>query len=175
MRRTTDVSIGLLSLLALATAASASDYYVDPVNGDDANSGASPAEAWRHVSYAAGVAAAGDLVHLAPGVYSAAGGEVWPLPITNVEYVGEGGSEATILDGGWFNSGGIVSSHYELVLSGVTLQAGQIGIRVFEWHAYSTHLALHDVRILDMAQDGIFADGYGPDAATSVEIAKGLV
>ena len=45
----------LLSLLAtslLATTGFASDWYVDAVNGSNANDGTSPATAWRTISYA---------------------------------------------------------------------------------------------------------------------------
>ena len=50
------------------------------VTGDDANSGLSANEAWQRVSHAMSAVPAGShVVHLAPGVYSDDGGELYPL------------------------------------------------------------------------------------------------
>ena len=154
----------VLTLALCTPSAVATDYYVDAVNGSDANSGATPAEAWRRVSFAfdtlAG-AGVGHTIHLAPGVYSQAAGEVYPLPIgRGSRLVGTGGSELTVLEGGWFWGAGS-DPYFALELEGVTLIGGQTGIEIFQPHEYDISLHLVDVEILDMAGDGIFVDSYG--------------
>ena len=142
----------------------ADDFYVNATTGDDSRSGTSPREAWRHVSYALAVVPSGDhTVHLAPGVYSTEGGEVWPLPIRDgIAILGDGGSEQTELLGGWFQHSG-TSNYYHLDARGLTLRGGQTGIDIFAWHYYAVRLDLTDVRILQMSEYGIRADGYaGP-------------
>jgi hypothetical protein len=98
-------SVVALSLFSLA--AHAGDYYVDAVHGDNANSGASPAQAWRTITRAVSALPStlgpAEVVHVAPGVYDSALGEVFPLNLMycpTVQLVGSGGSAFTILDGG---------------------------------------------------------------------------
>ena len=81
-----------ISLVALsASPVVAGDYYVDPVNGNDANSGTSASNAWRHLShviYALGHSS--DTVHLAPGTYGpAATGESFPFFLHGQYIVGD--------------------------------------------------------------------------------------
>ena len=69
-------------LLALAPRALAGHLYVDPVLGSDANPGTSPDLPFKHILK--GLQAGGtsnDILHLAPGEYSAASDEHFPLSI----------------------------------------------------------------------------------------------
>ena len=58
----------ILSVLAAATPAAATAYYVSPA-GDDANDGTSAAKAFRSIDRAAKLAKAGDVVNILPGTY----------------------------------------------------------------------------------------------------------
>src|SRR5436190_13288346 len=64
----------LLVALLLASPSGASDVYVDPVLGDDANPG-TPSAPFKTVRVALG---RGTDVHLAPGTYDESSGEVYP-------------------------------------------------------------------------------------------------
>ncbi len=96
-------SISLLAALALASTASATEWYVDVTLGNDAHSGSSPASSWRTISHAiqvlSGQPPGEHTVHIAPGVYSPMSGESFPLrPPPGVLLVGDGGASATTLD-----------------------------------------------------------------------------
>lgn len=70
----------LVAAMVLADAATsqAQDWYVDAVNGNDANAGTTPAQAWRTISHAVASTPAGGVtqrIHVAPGTHDAALGE----------------------------------------------------------------------------------------------------
>ena len=67
-------------LLASSATARASDWYVDAQAGSDLNSGSSAAAAWKTITHAlASIPALGpETIHVAPGTYDAALGEVFP-------------------------------------------------------------------------------------------------
>jgi len=82
----------------------AADYFVDAINGDDRNSGSSPADAWRRLSYAIGrLQSSPDepaTVYLATGRYSAStNGEVFPISLPSWVSIVGAGSQSVILDG----------------------------------------------------------------------------
>lgn len=59
-----------LAVAALAAPAAAQNvWYVDAVNGSDADHGLFPSAAFRHINFALGVASPGDTVNVLPGVY----------------------------------------------------------------------------------------------------------
>lgn len=96
-----------LALASLAPVATAGDYYVDSVAGNNANSGASPGQAWRTITYALSRLPSpptGEIerIHVAPGVHDAALGEQFPLVVqwSDVQILSTGGSAVTVLDGG---------------------------------------------------------------------------
>ncbi|MBN1593395.1 MAG: hypothetical protein JW941_09155, partial [Candidatus Coatesbacteria bacterium] len=88
MNRKTMTIIILLGVIALCSFASAADHYVDVNSGNDANSGLSPDEAWKTITYAT-LAAQEEgywyysstiltepfVIHVAPGVYTRETGE----------------------------------------------------------------------------------------------------
>jgi hypothetical protein len=81
----------------------AGDGYVDAQNGNDANSGQSPAAAWKTLTHAVATLPSSpgqqQLIHAAPGVYDVANGESYPLEMKpGFRIVGDMGSAATILD-----------------------------------------------------------------------------
>src|SRR2546421_9502159 len=91
-----------LLLVALAAPCLAGDWYVDVVNGSDANPGTSPASAWRTLTHASSATPSGssNMIHVAPGTYSPASGETFPLRFGFQNVVGDQGSLVTIVEGG---------------------------------------------------------------------------
>ncbi len=88
-----------LSSLLLAGSSQASDWYVDAVNGSDANNGQSPQSAWRTITHAVSQLAAGsERILIAPGTYSAALGESFPIaPKPGHQLIGLAGAERPVL------------------------------------------------------------------------------
>ncbi len=77
----------------------AADLYVAP-DGDDANGGGSPEQAFRTITKALAVARDGDQIHVAAGDYTRASGEVFPLTLagrTGVWLLGTNRA-ATVID-----------------------------------------------------------------------------
>ena len=78
-------------------------YYVDTQKGSDSNSGATPAEAFKTLTYSLQTAVFGDTVTALPGIYSmASNGETFPLVITAgiVLIARDGAGVTTILHDG---------------------------------------------------------------------------
>ncbi len=73
----------LLLSLSLAAPALASDWYVDAIHGSNANGGASPADAWRSITWAlANTPTTGaQRIYVAPGAYGHTTGEQFPLQL----------------------------------------------------------------------------------------------
>lgn len=100
------ITTGLVLALALPSLAAAGDYWVDAVNGDDANGGTGPGDAWLTITHALNQlgtqpGAEVDLVHVLPGDYKKGNGEQFPLELRDrVRLIGEGGPEVTHLLGG---------------------------------------------------------------------------
>jgi len=100
--------IGILLAVAIlgTDRARAGDWYVDAVNGNDANDGLTAATPWRTLTHAMGAIPSQpplvlETIHLAAGVYDPQLGEVYPLavrPLTRI--VGAPLGPPAILDGG---------------------------------------------------------------------------
>ena len=93
-------------VVAVSAVAAAGDFYVDAVNGNDANDGRSAATARRTLAAAMAIdgLTAGDVVHAAPGTYDE--GEMWDGNNSNrvivakgVGLVADGGQAETIIRG----------------------------------------------------------------------------
>ena len=77
------------------------DWYVDASAGSDANSGNSPASAFKSITRATLAAAAGDTVHVAAGLYGTAStGEVFPIHMIDGVLQGASSGSVTILGNG---------------------------------------------------------------------------
>ena len=102
----TAILVLALALGPFSSPAAAGDWYVDALHGSDANSGTSPADAWRTITHAVSAAPsppAGEAqrIHVAPGTYDAALGEHFAIALRDAfQLIGDQGPEATILDGG---------------------------------------------------------------------------
>lgn len=96
-------ALALTALLALGDLASADDWWVDARFGDDSRSGAHVSLAWRTISYGlATIPADGKrhTLHVAPGTYSAATGESFPIVLrSDVALVSEEGPARTFVVG----------------------------------------------------------------------------
>ncbi|MDD5594379.1 MAG: DUF1565 domain-containing protein, partial [Candidatus Margulisbacteria bacterium] len=92
------VLIAIIFLVPLSSAFAAT-YYVDAVNGNNANVG-SQAAPWRTLTKATGSTAANDTVYVKPGTYNAALGEAFPITITNRFFVATTTYQATIEESG---------------------------------------------------------------------------
>jgi hypothetical protein len=117
----------------------ASDWYVDAVNGNDANAGTTPATAWRTITHAHATAPIGgvETIHIAPGTYDTALGEVFPIVVHGVQstrqFIGDAGSASTIVDVGGGNSAFRFLSDGQWIapsslLQGLTVKNGQTGV-----------------------------------------------
>ena len=89
--------IALLLCVPISRALAA-DWYVDAVSGDDTNSGASSADAWRTVTHALeSISGRGNTVHVAAGLYDVGLGEVFPwIPPTGTVLAGSGRDVVTV-------------------------------------------------------------------------------
>lgn len=155
--------LATITALALVTSsARASDWYVDAVNGNDANSGVSAGAAWKTIAFALATAPAGaQTIHVLPGVYNAANGEVFPLaPKPGFVVIGDAGRELTIVDAGSATGGvfqfatlvaGAPSYGPATRLEGLSLRGSDSGVRV---DANSADVS-PTLRDLDIAQTSI--------------------
>jgi hypothetical protein len=150
-------------LAGFGSAAHASDHYVDAVHGDNADSGVSPDHAWKTITHGIDVGNSGT-IHIAPGVYDTALGEVFPYILMfhdNIQLVGEGGPDVTILDGGgaplmirdtrFYHSG---FAGLETALVGLTLRNAQTAI-LFGSSSYDIHLFCSNLRITQTSGFGL--------------------
>ena len=72
-----------LAALLAATPSARGDFFVDVAAGVDAPSGGTAASPWKTISYALEqVSGTGHVIHVAPGSYTAAAGESFPLPLS---------------------------------------------------------------------------------------------
>ena len=102
MKRRAAIAVLLLGIIALWSAASATDIYVDAELGDDTNDG-SEASPWQTITHALASVEGSEedpiAIHVAAGTYSAStNGETFPLNMKSwVSIIGEGPA-TTVLD-----------------------------------------------------------------------------
>jgi hypothetical protein len=85
----------------LAAPAFAGDWYVDAVNGSNSNSGSSPSNAWRTITWAVAHAPAvqGEIIHVT-GTFNAASGEQFPIVVRSGQrIVGPSPTEYAVVSG----------------------------------------------------------------------------
>jgi hypothetical protein len=181
-----------VALLLTAPAARASDWYVDAVNGSDANSGTTPQAPFQTITRALAALPAPptglpELVHVAPGVYGAALGEVFPIRFQEhdaVQIVSTAGSAVTILDGGAGDAVLVASRshHYGYAgpltrIEGFTVRNAQRGL-VLNSSELAIYLTCRDVRFtgltnvaIDASSGAVAAGGVANGTFERVEIA----
>jgi len=98
----TRLALVLITPMCLALPTRASDWYVDALNGSDANNGTTQATAWKTLTHALATiptALVAHTVHVAPGTYNAALGESYPLEMRpGLRLSGDQGSSFTFLE-----------------------------------------------------------------------------
>jgi len=168
LRRIPSLALFLLAGLSCSASVFGTDFYVDVVNGNDANSGATAATAWRTITHASVSATIGSAttIHIAPGNYSVATGEAFPLVFEGQALVGDAGSLATVIDGG--GSGTLLqmtfipsgSPTYASLVRGLTFTNASTAINIYwAWNSLTT--SLDDVAISNMSAQGLWANGGG--------------
>ena len=87
------------TLIQGGTIVTATDYYVDVVNGDDGNTGLTTNDAFRTISHAMGSTtnSTATRVLVLPGTYSAATGEAFPIELGDRQLIGTEGSDETTM------------------------------------------------------------------------------
>jgi hypothetical protein len=153
------VLLGGLGLL-FPSRAEAGQFFVDPSLGSDSNPGTA-ALPFKTIHKALSLNPLTiDSVVLAPGVYSAASGELFPLSVGTVQIFGSGSAATTIVGAGndlLFDarSTGAPGGTF-LTLKGLSLQGGRTGLRITG--TVSNHSSvLQDVVFTGLSQDGIEA------------------
>lgn len=113
------LAAGCLTALALTPAASAlTDFWVNPAAGSNSHPGTDPGAPLQTIGEATGRALPGDVVFLAPGTYSEATGEAFPIEIPpGVQVESTAGRAVTLVD---------------------AMNAGPAGTHVFRGHSGSS-------------------------------------
>jgi len=166
-------------LLIGAAPVFADDFYVDAWNGQPSNGGTSPADAWHSITHA--LATVPDpapqevhTIHLAPAIYSAGSGEVFPLVMRpRVQVVGAGGPVGVLIQGSWSGplvlfqslaSGAGESFDQQSLLARVTLHQGGTGVAlVTDWGMLAPRL--EDVMVWQALGPGVSIQGGAFGAA----------
>ena len=172
-------SLAGIALALFALEARASDWYVDGVSGSNSNAGTAPGSAWKTITHAfASTPQAGRVtIHVLPGTYSPAAGELLPLDVRpQMKILGVAGSAATTIDGG--GSAILVFQSYvsgngwaigpDTELRGFTLRNGAVGISMAtNWNPVGPTLA--ELVITGMNTVGIaMTTSYNPPAAPRI-------
>ena len=157
----------------LAAGGQASDWYVDATSGSNANSGTSPAQAWKTITHAvASTPTTGaQTIHVAPGIYDSALGEVFPwVWRPSLSLVGDQGSAVTHVFGSGaapaimlqsFKAGVAWFAPTNTLLRGLHFQGGSAALSMYgDWGTIDP--TLRDVRIDGMSADGIDLITFAP-------------
>ena len=155
-----------LTALVLATPALAGHLYVDSTHGLDTNPGTSPALPFKHIFKALQVGGtSNDVVHLAPGEYSAATGEHFPLALGATRLTGDEGPAVTFILGTGndilldaVKPAGVTA---KLDIDGLSLVGGRTGLRV------NSPSGIYQVTLQDVSFDGMSQDGVEAHAIPS--------
>ncbi len=158
----------LASPAATASAGPTADYYVS-TTGSDLDDGLSQGTAWRSITHALDtvpvqVVGVGEIViHVAPGTYDVAGGEVFPLEATqddtvrytDIALVADGGSAVTTVVGATVSVFALTTNEFPIAafsevpritrIEGFTVQGGLFGVFVSAFGGPAYTLDLRDV------------------------------
>lgn len=167
MRLPFRAAAGLLLAALCASTATAADVYVDVANGDDANTGAAPNDAFRTITHAIATTtnATTTRLLLAPGTYSTATGETFRLELGNRSLIGLEGSAVTHLDGAGTAAFYLVWAGDGCTIQGLSLRNCTNGIAVL--HGSLAGWELRDLHLRDFPGPAISylaPDGGGPVA-----------
>lgn len=162
--KTVALSVSALCLSLCTPAARAGEFFVNAVTGSDANSGTSPGAPWKTLTHALGVAVASDdTIHVAPGDYSAATGEAFPLPLGVALILGDQGSAVTRIVGSGAEVLLLADTAGKLEgvrLEGLSLLNGSTGLRLVTTEDFASVLST-DLVIVGMSGYGIDLQAHG--------------
>lgn len=165
------------SLIAAALMAGApvfaSDWYVDAVHGNDANTGTTASSAWKTITHALATPPAPppggtQVLHLARGTYDATLGESFPILLRDAfQIVGDQGRDLTTIDAGgasavlkaWFDHFGGNHIGPLTLVRGVTLRNAARGVDL-QCASASQTLTLESARVTAMTSAGIRSDSF---------------
>ncbi len=153
------------ALLLCAGVAHAGDFYVDPVNGDDANGGTSWSDALRslrNASLSLPDPPAGEqhTLHVAEGLLAPSTGQSFPVYARHGFRIRGAGVGRTVLDGG--GSGTLLRAPdlpgpgLSFEASGLTLRGGHHGVYAAPAPGGGWSAVLTDLVIEDMQLDGVY-------------------
>jgi Protein of unknown function (DUF1565) len=121
------------------------EFYVDVANGSDAGGNGSATAPWKTIQFALTSTVEPRLLHLAPGTYSSASGETFPLYLSARTSLRGAGQDQTVLSGpstGWLVEP--LSTQFSPpaehpILEGMTLRDAAVGVRA---HGISNALGI---------------------------------
>jgi hypothetical protein len=170
------------SLVAsFANVASASEWYVDAVNGSNANNGSSPSTAWRTITHAVANVPIGavETINIAAGTYNQALGESFPIRLKpGQQLIGAPGAERPALSA--TNSNGVTLIRFESLPSQpldfgpesrverLDLRRAGAGIDIVA-HAGRVSPTIVDVRLERLSVHGISIDTAGAVSEPTLE------
>ena len=174
-----------LIVLSLSSPAFAADWYVDAVNGSNANSGTSPAAAWKTITWAVAHSpqSGAQFVHVAPGLYDVALGESFPIVMRpDLRIFGDQGSALTIVaasgSGALFSLSSMSSGNGWAIgnstrLVGLKLRNAGSGVSIYsDWNGVSPLLVDLVIEQMSIAGVEIFAGAYPCCGATTAYLER---
>jgi hypothetical protein len=161
-------------------AALASDWYVDAVNGNNANSGASSTTAWRTITFAmANTPTTGlQTIHVAAGTYDTALGEVFPLTMRpEMQVLGQGRTSTHIIASGnvsiFVLNSSVSGAGYNFppstLITGLHLIGGAYGLALgSDWNPVSP--TLRDLEVEQCTSTGIVVSASSQFAGSAAPL-----
>jgi len=150
----------MVSAPVMSAGAVGTTYWVDAVNGNDANPG-SEAEPFKTITEALSYSNAGGTVMIRPGVYDQANGETLPLVSNGESLISTDGTATTIIDGdGLYQLLGISIPIDSIEIRGLTFRdaATKTAVRVY---GDGSPAAGYPRIIGNHFEDNVFAGGFG--------------
>ena len=145
--------------------------YVDAVYGSDLTGDGSPASPWQTITYALSQVTGPDVeIHIAPGTYDAALGEIFPLtPDAGVSLTGSDRDEVIISGQDDKSVIYLDSSTTDIlsdtVLSNITLQDGSAGLQIYADESHTAAPSVTGLRLrwnttgIHMSTGDVYHDG----------------
>lgn len=170
--------LGIVSLFALfcltyPSSATATDYYVDVVNGSNQTGDGSQANPWKNITHAlTQITGTGHVVNILAGAYNQANGESFPINMLDGVSLAGADRNTTVLDAAGTTYDEAVITGYDMVdpstaVSGLTITHGTGGI-----YTEGSTLTVSDCIITDNEEGwggGVYAEGdYYSDVTLTV-------
>jgi hypothetical protein len=167
-----------VAILGSVQVARASDWYVDALNGSNANSGASATNAWRTISFAVANTPVSGLqtIHVAAGTYDTALGEVFPFDMRpKLQVLGNGSSSTHVVGSSTAPIFSLVSDYHaagytfqaNTRIVGLHLVGGTVGVSMYSnWNPVSP--TLRNLEIEQSSTAGIYVSASSQFAGSAL-------